>query len=86
MTTSDAANPMYVAEFIDGPLEGQIDTRVLVRGHHAPRISMLAAVEGLESVFWYDEFDKRDVEGQLHVRYTFDASESDPVESKDEPG
>ncbi|MDJ0378647.1 hypothetical protein [Cryobacterium sp. PH31-L1] len=76
---------LYIAEFIDGPLEGQIDSRALVHGKHAPRISMVAAVGGLESVFWYDEVDERDVSGQLRVRYAFDQGESDPVDTEVEP-
>lgn len=79
------ANPLYIAEFVDGPLEGQIDSRALVRGEHAPRISMVAAVNGLESVFWYDEVDERDMNGQRRVRYAFDSGESDPVEADLDP-
>lgn len=86
MTTSDnEADTLYIAEFIDGPLEGQIDSRALVQGKHAPRISMVAAVAGLESVFWYDEVDERDMNGQRRVRYAFDEGESDPVEAEIDP-
>lgn len=84
-TRADSANETYVAEFIDGPLEGQIDSRVLVRGKHAARISMVAAVAGLESVFWYDEVDERDMNGQRRVRYAFDQSESDPIDTEIDP-
>ena len=84
MTSPEAANVAYVAEFIDGPLEGETDKRVLVGGKHSPRISMVAAIEGMESVFWYDQVDQRDVQGTLHVRYAFDAGDSDPVESGDD--
>lgn len=79
MTSTDRMNVPYVAEFIDGPLEGRVDQFLLINGKHSPRISMVAAVSSLESLFWYDEVDSRDVHGKLHVRYTFDASESDPV-------
>lgn len=84
MTSTDEANVAYVAEFIDGPLEGEIDKRVLIGGKHSPRISMVAAIDGMESVFWYDEVEQRDVQGTLHVRYAFDAPDSDPVESGDD--
>ena len=73
---------LYIAEFVDGPLEGQIDSRALVRGKHAPRISMVAAVGGLESVFWYDEINERDVNGQRRVRYAFDKGDSDPIDTE----
>jgi len=85
MVSSETANVAYTAEFIDGPLEGQVDSRVLVHGKHDTRVSMLAAVEGIEALFWYDEVDARDVQGRLHVRYRFDAGDSDPYIPTDEP-
>lgn len=81
MTSPDTANVVYTAEFIDGPLQGQTDSRVLVHGKHDEHISMVAAVDGMESLFQYDEIDARDVQGRLHVRYRFDAGDSDPHES-----
>ena len=78
--TEHAVPVVYTAEFIDGPLDGQTDTRFLVRGKYSPRISMVAAVDGMESLFWYDAVDDRDVQGRVHVRYRFDAGESDPLE------
>ncbi|WP_281886311.1 hypothetical protein [Agromyces rhizosphaerae] len=74
----------YTAEFVDGPLEGQAEQRILVAGDYERRVGMMAAVDGLESLFWYDAIDERDVAGMVHVRYRFDASDSDPVESDDE--
>lgn len=85
MNSPDPGDILYIAEFIDGPLEGQTDTRVLVGGRPEARISMVAAVDGLESLFWYNESDQRDVQGRLHVKYLFDPQESDPVESDPEP-
>ncbi|MGO4102999.1 hypothetical protein AB4Y63_03530 [Leifsonia sp. YAF41] len=84
MTAPDSDSVVYIAEFLDGPLEGQTDSRVLVRGAAEPRISMVAAVDGMESLFWYDKGDQRDVQGRLHVRYSFDPGDSDPVESNHE--
>ena len=45
---------------------------------------MVAAVDGLESLFWYDAVDERQVNGQLRVRFHFDAGDSDPVEFVEE--
>ena len=84
MASPESHNVVYTAEFIDGPLEGQVDSRVLVHGKHDSRISMLAAVEGIEALFWYDEVDERDVQGRLHVRYRFDVGDSDPYLPTDE--
>ena len=47
---------------------------------HAQLAVDLALVDGLESLFWYDAVDEREVNGQLRVRFRFDADDSDPVE------
>jgi hypothetical protein len=78
--SADTGPAEYVAEFIDGPLEGEFEHRVLVGGKSESRVGMMAAVDGLESLFWYDAVDEREVNGQLRVRFRFDADDSDPVE------
>ena len=78
--SADTGPAEYVAEFIDGPLEGDFEHRVLVGGKPERRVGMMAAVDGLESLFWYDAVDERQVNGQLRVRFRFDADDSDPVE------
>ena len=70
----------YVAEFLDGPLEGDFEQRALVGGKAEQRIGMVAAVDGLESLFWYEAVGEHEVNGQLRVRFRFDADDSDPVE------
>ncbi|WP_022887892.1 hypothetical protein [Agromyces italicus] len=82
--SADSVGAQYVAEFIDGPLEGEFDHRALVGGEAERRIGMVAAVDGLESLFWYDAVGERQVNGELRVRFRFDADDSDPVESDDE--
>ena len=76
------AEEFYVAEFVDGPVEGESDTRVLIRGEYDQRVSVIAAIDGLESTFWYNATDSRDINGELHVHYSFDAPDSDSVESE----
>jgi hypothetical protein len=78
--SADTGAAQYVAEFIDGPLEGEFERRVLVGGKPESRVGMVAAVDGLESLFWYNAVDERQVNGQLRVRFRFDADGSDPVE------
>ena len=78
--SGDTAGAQYVAEFIDGPLEGDFEHRILVSGKPESRVGMVAAVDGLESLFWYDAVDEHHVNGQLRVRFRFDAGDSDPVE------
>ena len=78
--SADTARSDYIAEFIDGPLEGDFEHRALGGGKPEARVGMMAAVDGLESLFWYDAVEQREVNGQLRVRFRFDADDSDPVE------
>ena len=84
MTTPDHTDVYYTAEFIDGPLAGSAEERVLVHGKHDDRVSEVALVDGMESIFRYFAVETRDVAGKLHVHYTFNAPASDPVVSEDE--
>lgn len=80
MSTQQPADPEYIVEYIDGPLAGGTERRYLVRGKYDDEVTAVAAVEGLESQFAYNAVDTREINGQLHVRYRFDAPDSDPVE------
>lgn len=77
--TDARQDPEYTVEYADGPLAGQTDRRFLVEGEVDARIGVIAAIEGLESTFWYVAGDQRDVDGQRLVTYHFDQPDSDPV-------
>ncbi|NEN07774.1 hypothetical protein G3T36_18110 [Diaminobutyricibacter tongyongensis] len=81
MTDTLTHEPEYIVEHVDGPLAGTSDRRILLDGKIDPRIASIAAVRGLESVFWYVAGEERDVNGEMYVRYYFDAPDSDPVET-----
>ena len=76
-------NVKYLAEFIDGPLAGTTETRVLVDGEYDEEVSSLASMEGAESLFWYIAGDTREVDGELHVQYRFDPRDSDQIDGDD---
>ena len=85
MSESQAHDPEYIVEYADGPLVGTAERRYLVDGKVDERIGAVAAVEGLESLFWYVAGAEREVNGEKYVTYHFDAPDSDPVEAeKDE--
>jgi hypothetical protein len=84
MSTSQPHDVFYTAEFVDGPLAGDAEERVLVHGKHDVKLSVVALVDGLESIFRYKELESREIAGKLHVQYGFDADASDPIESDDE--
>ncbi|QAY73831.1 hypothetical protein ET445_11225 [Agromyces protaetiae] len=78
---ADAGGGEYVAEYIDGPLEGEFERRALdERGEPEARVARIAAIDGLESTFWYAAVDRREVGGEPRVRFSFDADASDGVE------
>lgn len=82
MSDAERASEEYVVEYADGPLVGEIDRRVLIAGRFDDRIGAVAAVDGLESTFWYKAGESREIQGELHVKYSFDAPDSDPVEAE----
>jgi hypothetical protein len=69
----------YVAEFVDGPLEGTADHRYLVDGQPEQELTQMGLVEGTEVILWYRAQDSRDVGGVLHARYGFDRDDSDTL-------
>lgn len=81
MSSEETRDPEYIVEYLDGPQAGESDRRYLVRGRYDKRLSVVAAIEGIESLFWYTAVECREINGQLHVRYRFDAPDSDPVEA-----
>lgn len=80
---SDTGNE-YIVEYVDGPLAGTAERRYLVHGAYDRTVSAYAAIDGIESQFQYRALDTREVRGELHVRYSFDAPDSDPYESDPE--
>jgi hypothetical protein len=81
MSDAEHQSTAYVVEYVDGPLAGEVERRVLIGGKYDQRLGAVAAVEGLESLFWYVAGETREIQGELHVSYSFDAPDSDPVES-----
>ena len=69
----------YVAEFVDGPLEGTTEHRFLVGGEHEEQLTEMGLVERTEVILWYRAQSTRDVGGVLHVRYAFDRDGSDTL-------
>lgn len=70
----------YVVQYLDGPMAGTSGRRALVAGKIEPRIDVIAAVEGLESIYWYEVVEDRTVDGEILATYRFDPLDSDPVE------
>jgi hypothetical protein len=81
---SEQHDVYFTAEFIDGPRAGEAEERVLIHGKHDEKLNVVSLVDGLESIFRYTEVESREVQGKLHVRYSFNEGASDPYVSEDE--
>ena len=79
MSDTTESEPEYIVEYVDGPLAGTDDRRLMIDGEIEPRIAAYAAVQGLESVFWYLAGERTELDGEVRVQYRFDRSDSDPV-------
>ncbi|RFA14588.1 hypothetical protein B7R21_05980 [Subtercola boreus] len=89
MTDATQTPNSYVVEYSDGPLVGQTDTRIFVGGEYDTTFGVIALVDGIEANFEYHATGTRELNGQTHVTYSFDAANSDsPVSDEDgqEPG
>jgi hypothetical protein len=76
----------YVAEYLDGPLEGTVEHRFLQDGAPEPQITQYALVNGSEGMFDYVAGDTRTLNDELYVTYRFDTDDSDELAGKADPG
>ncbi|PPF75418.1 hypothetical protein C5B96_16765 [Subtercola sp. Z020] len=89
MTDATDTPNTYVVEYTDGPLVGQTDKRIFVGGEYDKTFGVIALVDGIEANFEYHAISTRELNGETHVSYSFDAAHSDsPVadEEDQEPG
>ena len=84
MTDSPATPATYTVEYVDGPLKGQIDQRILIGGDYDKTFGVIALVDGIESNFEYTVVSTRELNGELHVSYSFEPKQSDPFVSDDD--
>ena len=74
----------YIVFYVDGPYDGQNDTRISTDGTWETEITVIAAVDGKETQLVYVNPVAREVGGQVQVTYTWDSADSDPLEALDE--
>jgi hypothetical protein len=76
----------YIAIYHGGPFDGQTDTRTATSDAWDAEVTAYAGVEGLETAFAYTATGAKEVVGQVHVDYTFDPKDSDPVTDANDRG
>ncbi|MGN6744308.1 MAG: hypothetical protein ACTHJL_13590 [Amnibacterium sp.] len=84
-STSSAEPDRYVAEYLDGPLEGTTEHRYLVDGEPEQRVTQVALVDGTDALFDYVAGESRVLNGERYVRFHFDAKDSDTLQGQADP-
>ncbi len=85
MSDTSSEHHKYVAEFVDGPLEGTTEHRFLDGGEPAERVTQYALVDGTDAMFEYVAGATRELNGERYVQYFFDAKDSDPLQGQADP-
>ena len=83
--TSSTDAGRYVAEYVDGPLEGQTEHRFLEDGKPTATVPQFALVDGTEGMFEYVAGETRELNGEQYVRYSLDAQDSDVEQGQADP-
>lgn len=76
----------YLALFQGGPFDGQTDTRVSTDGGYEKEVDVYAAIDGQETHLVYTAVAAKEVGESVHVTYTIDSSDSDPIEDPEDRG
>jgi hypothetical protein len=84
-STPSAEPGRYVAEYLDGPLEGTTEHRFLIDGEPEPRLTQVALVDGTEALFDYLAGESRLLNGERYVQFHFDAKDSDVLQGQADP-
>ncbi|HEY0374082.1 MAG TPA: hypothetical protein VGC94_04755 [Amnibacterium sp.] len=84
-STPSAEPDRYVAEYLDGPLEGTTEHRYLIEGQPEQRLTQVALVDGTEALFDYVAGETRELNGEQYVQFRFDAKDSDNLQGQADP-
>lgn len=76
----------YIVIYSGGPNDGRTDTRISTDGTWDAEITVITAVDGNETMIDYTKSSWRELGGQYHVTYTYDAADSEPVNDPEDRG
>jgi hypothetical protein len=85
MSDTSSEPNKYVAEYLDGPLEGTTEHRYLESGEPEARVTQYALVDGTDAMFEYVAGDTRVLNGEQFVQYSFDRKDSDNLQGQADP-
>lgn len=76
----------YLVKYVDGPNDGQTDTRISTDGSFDSEITILTAIGGKETLTDYVIRSWAEVGEQYHVTYDYDAKDSEPFDAPEDRG
>ncbi|PPG50436.1 MULTISPECIES: oligoribonuclease [unclassified Rathayibacter] len=76
----------YLAFFQGGPFDGQTENRVSTDGGYEKEVDVYAAVDGQETHLVYNAVSAKEVGESVHVTYSIDTPDSDPIEDPEDRG
>lgn len=76
----------YIVFFVGGPNDGRTDRRISTDGSWDDELTVIASVDGKETMINYDVDSWREVGGQYQVTYRYDESESEELEALEDRG
>ena len=76
----------YAVFFRGGPNEGQVDRRISTDGKWDDAITVIATVDGKETLINYRASSWREVGDQFQVDYVFDPESSEELEPLEDRG
>jgi hypothetical protein len=85
MSDTSTEPAKYVAEYLDGPLEGTTEHRYLENGAIEQRVTQYALVDGTDAMFEYVAGATRELNGEQYVQYSFDQKDSDVLQGQADP-
>ena len=75
----------YIVFFVGGPYNGQNDTRIATESGWDDYVTLIAAdAVGSETQLRYESPVAKQVGDKVHVTYTWDQADSEPLEDLDE--
>lgn len=85
-TPTIAHGDEYVVLYSGGPYDGQTDRRIATEANWDSTLTVLAAIDGKETMENYDATGWKELDGTYHVTYLWDKAESEPSEDPEDRG
>ena len=76
----------YIVIYSGGPNDGQTDSRIITDTTFDTELTVIAAVDGKETMIDYNLVSFKEVGGSYQVVYVFDLKDSEPISDPEDRG